>query len=63
MDPATCEASDFLNADNFCTNWDICERIGYHAYSADLLRAVLDSGCRVVVYRVDNNAIVKHTIK
>ena len=31
------------------------EKLGYHAYSAEYLRAILHSGCPVWVYRIDSN--------
>ncbi len=34
------------------------EKLGYHAYSADYLRAILDSGCPVWVYRVGSDGKV-----
>jgi hypothetical protein len=40
------------------------ERLGYHAYSGEYLRAILDSGCPVWVYRIDSEGkIVKTQIK
>jgi hypothetical protein len=40
------------------------EKIGYHAYSNQYLRAILDSGCPVYVYRVnDAGSIVKHDLR
>jgi hypothetical protein len=39
------------------------ERIGYHAYSADLLQAALDSDCAIYVYRNGDNGIVKHDLR
>lgn len=40
------------------------ETIGHHAYSADYLRAILDSGCPVWVYRVGpNGGIIKHDLR
>jgi hypothetical protein len=40
------------------------EKLGYHAYTADYLRAILDSGCPVWVSRVDaDGKITKTQIK
>jgi len=39
------------------------ERIGYHAYSADMLQAALDSDCAIYVYRVDDGKLVKHNLR
>jgi hypothetical protein len=40
------------------------EKLGYHAYTADYLRAILDSGCPVWVSRVDDDdKIVRTQIK
>jgi hypothetical protein len=40
------------------------EKIGYHAYSGEYLRAILDSDCAVYVYRVnDAGRIVKHDLR
>lgn len=39
------------------------ERLGYHAYSVEYLRAILDSGCPVWVYRVNSDGrIQKHQL-
>jgi len=39
------------------------EKLGYHAYSSEFLRAILDSGCRVIVHRVDSDGkLVKHVL-
>ena len=39
------------------------EKLGYHAYSSEYLRAILDSGCPVWVYRVDSEGhIQKHQL-
>jgi len=39
------------------------ERIGYHAYSADLLQAALDSDCAFIVHRVENGTIVDYDLR
>jgi hypothetical protein len=40
------------------------EKLGYHAYSGDYLRAILDSGCPVWVSRInDDGKITKTQIK
>lgn len=39
------------------------EGIGYHANTKDLLRGFLDSGCKVIVYRLTDKGITKTTIK
>jgi hypothetical protein len=37
------------------------ERLGYHAYSCELLRAILDSGCPVTVYRIGSDGSIEKT--
>lgn len=39
------------------------EGIGYHAYTADLLRAVLDSDCPFIVHRDDGKGINPFNIR
>lgn len=40
------------------------EKIGYAAYSCELLRAILDSDCPVYVYRIaSNGSIVKYDLR
>lgn len=35
------------------------EKLGYHAYSCEYLRAILDSGCQVWVYRIGPDGHIK----
>jgi len=39
------------------------EGIGYHAYTSDLLQAILDSDCPFYVYRIENDELVKHDMR
>ena len=39
------------------------ERIGYHSYTADLLRAVLDSDCAFIVHRWEGNKVVDYDVR
>ena len=39
------------------------EGIGYHAYTADLLRAVLDSDCAFIVHRIEDGKIVDYDVR
>ncbi len=35
------------------------ERLGYHAYTSEFLRAILDSGCLVWVYRDGSDGVIE----
>ena len=37
------------------------ERLGYHAYTADFLQAILDSGCPVWVARIGSDGRIEKT--
>jgi len=39
------------------------EGIGYHAYTADLLQAVLDSDCAFIVHRLEDDEIVDYDMR
>lgn len=35
------------------------EKLGYHAFTSEFLRAILDSGCPVWVYRIGSDGYIK----
>jgi hypothetical protein len=37
------------------------EKLGHHAYSSEYLRAILDSGCPVTVYRIGPDGKIEKT--
>ncbi len=39
------------------------EGIGYHAYTAELLQAVLDSDCAFVIHRLEDGKIVDYDMR
>jgi len=41
-----------------------CERLGYHANTSEFWRGILDSGCAIVVYRINpDGSIGRHNLR